>query len=73
MQNKARSFFFLSLSQTSIMIDFHCIFSFLEWIFQAKLALLLLLMAPKDFKESFFAQNTACRPRQGRKGSCLGE
>lgn len=73
MQNKAQVFFFLCPSQTSIIIDFHCIFSFLEYIFQAKLLLLLLLMVPKGFRESFFAQNAACRPRQRRKGSCLGE
>jgi len=53
------------------MIDFHFIFSFFEYIFQAKLSsLLLLLMAPKGFRESFFAQTAACRPRQRRKGSC---
>lgn len=69
-KTKPRSFFFfpLSLSQTSIMIDFHFIF-FLLWIyFPAKLSsLLLLLMAIKGFRIFFLLKNAAYRPRQRRK------
>lgn len=72
MQNKAQVFFFffpLSLSQTSIMIDFHFIVSFFKYIFQAKLSsLLLLLMAPKGFRESFLLRMQLADPdREGKE------
>lgn len=68
MQNKAQVFS-LPLSKTSIMIDFHCIFSFHEWIFQAKLfLLLLLLMAPEGSGNlSLLREQPADPDREGKE------